>query len=109
MSGLTAIPPNTTNRKAELEIAIGFVDIDTITYTLPEGYQIEAIPNLKQLESKFGSYESKTEFKDGKMLYIRRIEIKKGIYNKQYYNEYIDFRKKISKADKMQVVLVNKT
>jgi transglutaminase-like putative cysteine protease len=104
------VPNRYRNRKLPFEIQRGFLDEDEFTVQLPEGYLIEAIPEEKLVDTDFGSYkvsfESITD--SNSILYKRRLFIKKGMYAKEKYAEYRDFRKETAKMDNAQIVLVKK-
>lgn len=88
---------------------MAYQDVDTIAYKIPEAYHIEYLPEDISIESQFGKYEASYEFADGELVYIRRMEREKGRYPKESYEEFRNFYKSISKADKTKVVFVDKT
>lgn len=104
------VPNRYRNRKLPFEIQRGFLDEDEFTIQLPEGYQIEAIPNEKLVDTDFGSY--KVSFEENtdtnSILYKRSLFVKKGIYPKEKYAAYRDFRKETANMDDAQIVLVKK-
>lgn len=73
---------------------------------IPEGYQIEYIPENIMIESTFGRYEVKVQINREKVIYIRRYENNSGIFPKKEYGNFVDFYKKMAKSDKEQMVLV---
>lgn len=104
------VPNRYRNRKLPFEIQRGFLDEDEFTVQLPEGYQIEAIPNEKVVDTDFGSYKVSFE-KDSNsnsILYKRSLFVKKGLYPKEKYAAYRDFRKETANMDDAQIVLVKK-
>jgi hypothetical protein len=103
------IPESNDDRKSDIIINIGFIDIDTVNITLPENYHPEYSPKPKNIKSVFGEYSTETKIEGNQLIYIRRFEESKGTYPKESYPELIDFYKKIVKADKTKVVLVDKT
>ncbi|MDJ1484578.1 DUF3857 domain-containing protein [Cytophagaceae bacterium YF14B1] len=108
MNASSYIPPKTENRKNEIVLRMAYQDIDTVVYQLPKGYGIEFVPETIKIESKFGTYQSSLQTKEGEITYIRSVTVNRGKYPASAYNEWVDFRKKIVKADKTQMVLVNK-
>lgn len=104
------VPDRYRNRKMSFEIQRGFLDEDEFTIELPDGYQIEAIPLAKTIDTDFGAYTVSFE-KDSELNaihYKRKLLIKKGVYAKEQYANYRDFRKQTARADNAQVVLVKK-
>jgi hypothetical protein len=60
-----------------------------------------------QLSTAYGTYASQyATLPDGTIQYIRRLELKRGRLPKTAYTGYLDFRRKISNADKVSVVLL---
>lgn len=104
------VPNRYRNRKLPFEIQRGFLDEDEFIIHLPIGYGIEAIPGEKIINTDFGSYKASfEENSDGKtIVYKRSLLLKQGLYPKEKYAAYRDFRKQTAKADNAQVVLIKK-
>jgi hypothetical protein len=101
------IPKRFRNRKLPLEIKYGYLDIDNIIINLPKNYQIDAMANGKDLESKFGTYNIKIEkLNEYQIKYTREILIKQGIYSVEDYALYRKFLKKINQLDNSKIVLI---
>ena len=104
------IPSRISNRKQELYIAEGYNDIDHLDIILPEGYNVESLPEDTIVETKFGTYSiSFKELAENKIEYNRNLLIKKGTYPSEDYKAYRSFRKKIAKLDKSKILLNLKT
>jgi transglutaminase-like putative cysteine protease len=104
------IPSRISNRKQELFIGEGYMDIDHLDIILPEGYKVESLPMDTEIESKFGSYSvSFEELAENKIEYHRNLIIRKGTYPSADYKAYRSFRKKIAKLDKSKILLKLKT
>ncbi|MBX2842524.1 MAG: DUF3857 and transglutaminase domain-containing protein [Flammeovirgaceae bacterium] len=105
------IPESLDERKTEIELNrfYDFIDQDTIVYQLPEDFHIEYNPEKIQHESQFGKYEVSISVDNNKVTYIRRMEMNRGIYPKESYEELRKFLKDVVKADKTKMVFVNKT
>ena len=74
---------------------------------LPAGFQPETLPAAVQLTTAYGTYASQyATLPDGTVQYIRRLELKRGHLPSTAYAGYLDFRRKISVADKAQIVLL---
>jgi len=105
----TNLPPRYSNRKLPFVIQRGFYDQDEYEIELPEGFALEALPENKEIETKFGVYKMSLEkINDSQIRYKRSLEIIKGDYEKEDYKAYRSFRRKVAKADKASFVL-NKT
>jgi hypothetical protein len=105
---LTYVPREIEERRLPIENRYAFSDVDIVTIEIPEGYEVESIPeeNLT-IENDFGKYTIKFEQKENKLIYTRTMERKLFFFPKERYNDYRDFLKVISKADRMKVVLVS--
>ena len=106
---VTSTPPRYTNRKLPFAIQRGFLDNDQYTIALPEGYRVEALPEAKEIKTKYGTYTASLELvNDSEIIYKRTLEMHKGHFPKEEYKAYRSFRRKIAKADKSSFVLVKK-
>jgi transglutaminase-like putative cysteine protease len=107
MSHLPALPAQVGERRADLWLPQASLHADTVRLHLPAGFRPENLPAAVQLSTPYGAYASQyTTLPDGTILYIRRLELKRGRMPKTAYAGYVDFRRKISVADKAQVVLL---
>jgi hypothetical protein len=109
LSQVKTVPNLSENRKTDFVIMTSYIDTDSVNIDLPLNYSMESMISPIKIETLFGTYEAKAEVKNGKLIYIRKMQMERGTYPPTMYKEYIDFRKKIVKADKSQVVLINKT
>ncbi len=107
LNQLTYVPREVSDRKLPIENTYAFSDVDVVTIDIPEGYEVESIPQDNLLiDNDFGKYSIKFEQKDNQLIYTRTMERKRFSYPKERYDEYRDFLKEISKADQMKIVLV---
>jgi len=73
---------------------------------LPEGYVLEFLPEVVQIDTKFGTYELRVEkLNEETLLYHRKYALKEGVYPKEDYKLYRSFRKKVAKYDNMRIEL----
>ncbi|ALD22736.1 DUF3857 domain-containing protein [Hymenobacter sp. DG25A] len=112
------VVPNLLNQSAAPEPLLGerqtdmwqsfaFVDVDTVHLRMPKGLQPETMPAPVQFTSRYGSYSAQTQaLPDGTIQYTRRLQLNRGRYPKAEYPAYLEFRRKISKADKSALVLL---
>ncbi|MBO0930510.1 DUF3857 domain-containing protein [Fibrella aquatilis] len=91
-----------------LKYTYDFEDTDTVRYTLPDGYAPEYTLAPMTLEAKFGTYQARADVQGNQLVYTRRLRMHRGRYPAEAYTEYAEFRKKIAKADKTQLVLIKK-
>ncbi|WP_310397278.1 DUF3857 domain-containing protein [Hymenobacter sp.] len=107
LSRLPALPAQVGERQAAVWLPRASLHADTVRLHLPAGFRAETLPAPVQLSTAYGAYASQfAALPDGTVQYIRRLELKRGRLPRTAYTGYVDFRRKISIADKAQVVLV---
>ena len=108
LNPLKSVPLPKPDRKVDFELAANYMDIDSITYQVPAGFSSEYLPETVKVQGKFGTYSSSVQMAGDKILYVRNLTLLQGRHPAGAFNEFVDFRKKVVKADKNQVVLVKK-
>lgn len=108
VSPITYVPQRYRSRKTPFQISRGYWDQDEIEITIPEGYQVEAKPENLVLETEFGTYKMSVKLQDNKIIYTKDILIKDGVYPKEKYSAYRDFRNEIAKAEEKKISLIVK-
>lgn len=93
------------SRELPFEIWQSFEDDYDIVFTLPKGYKIDEIPADSNISSEFGSYKISFVKDNDQVKVSRKIQLNKGIYPKEKYNDYISFRKKILNMDNSKVLI----
>jgi len=76
--------------------------------TLPEGFDIDEMPDPIDFESEFGAYRSSYEVKENKLHFTRSFRIKRSLVGPEKYNDVRGFFKKILDAEQSSVVLIRK-
>jgi len=106
----TNVPSRYRNRKLPFEIQRGYLDEDEFIIKIPKNYIVEALPETKNIETKFGNYKITAELQDkGKSIkYKRSLLVKKGVYAKDEYTIYRNFRKQIASLENLKVALIKK-
>lgn len=99
------IPNRYINRKLPVEISRGYLDEDNFVFTLPEDYEVEALPDKIFINNKFGEYMLEIKRGENTLVYIRKLFIKSGAYPSTEYNDYRDFRKQVARGDNSKIVL----
>lgn len=102
------IPPEVKVRLAPIRFSYPYRDIDTVIFSIPDGFIPESLPGEVKLETAFGKYHSRTSVNEDKITYTRLIEISSCKLPPAEYKAYRDFMASIVKADKAQVILVKK-
>lgn len=99
------VPTRYRSRKMPIDISRGYLDEDVFKVEIPEGFEIEALPENIEINNKFGEYHFEISTSDNIITYKRKLFLKKGQYPNTDYKNYRDFRKQISKADNSKIVL----
>lgn len=105
----TYVPEAVAERRSKVVRRIGFTDVDTIRYRLPEELYPEFLPEPFSIKSRFGEYEASFTVDQGNLVYIRKLKMNKGEFPPASYQELIDFYRGISKADNTRMVFMSKT
>lgn len=95
-----------TSRMNKVRTRFPFIDTDTITYILPEGFSVEAIPDPVSLEYPFASYKMQVNYSGESLVFTRHLEVERGTWPVQMFPEFVEFYQKLSKADKAMAVLI---
>ena len=104
----TYIPPKTDHRLRNIVQMVPYIDVDSVEYVLPEGFEVEFIPEPSIIVTPFGEYNSAYTRRGNTIIYSRQMKRFKGTYARERYGEFIKFYKDISSADKGQVILIKK-
>jgi transglutaminase-like putative cysteine protease len=107
LSRLPALPAQIGTRQAAVWQPSASLQADTVRLHLPVGFRTETLPAAVQFQTPYGTYASQfVTLPDGTVQYIRRLELHRLRLPATAYPGYVDFRRKVSIADKAQVVLV---
>ncbi len=98
-------PKKVRNRKTGIYYKREYCDTDSIQFTLPDGYEMESIPEKKAIESDFGNYYSEAKQDGNKVTYIRKVEYKKFDLPAERYDDLRNYKKAVVRADKAKLVL----
>ncbi len=83
-----------------------FIDLDTISISVPKNFKLEYMPENENYSYSFGSYQSEYSFDAGKIHYVRKFEISQSVIPVEKYEEYLDFLNKVIKADKAKYIFI---
>lgn len=96
------------DRLLPFEIERGYYEEDRIDILLPEGYTVSELPSEISIRSEFGEYDLSFQLKsENTVSYIRKLTLKKGMYQNDRFDEYQKFIGKIIKGDNIKI-LINK-
>ncbi len=97
--------PDSKQRTQPIHIGYGYLDTDSIRLQLPEGYVIESLPRTQNLEGKFGTFQASIAVNDREVLIVQRILMKRGVYPKEAYTEFAEFRKQVAGQYNAKIIL----
>lgn len=110
MNKNTFIPNKDDNREQKIYTGYAYTEIDSIYYTLPENHSVEAYFSPIEIRSVFGQYNATIEkLEDGRILYCRKFRKENGVFDPEQYDEYMNFHKRVVRADKKRISLKKKT
>ncbi len=108
MNRNTSVPKELTARKNDVYFSFAYCDTDSIEFEIPDGYAIEFLPEKVSLDYPFGNYTAEVTGDSGRILYVRSISHKKGIYPKETYPDVVEFYRQVVKADLCKALLKKK-
>ena len=95
----------TTHRDFKIVIRRSFAHCDTMVFNIPKGYKAVKYPASKKLETEFATYDL-SGFKQGdKMIFVRKLVLKKGVYPPSKNTAFADFFDKVNQLDGSRFVL----
>ncbi len=81
---------------------------ETVVFSLPDGFEVDELPEPIALESPFGSYKTSFEMKDGKLHFSRSYKMKRSMIPVADYDQVKRFYAKMLDAEQSAVVLIKK-
>ena len=103
---LENIPESDKDRESEIYLEYSYIELDSVIFQIPLGYDFEYIPDSVNIETIFGTFYMSVSLTDNFITYRRSLKVNKGRFPASDYSKFVDFYKAIQKADKQQVVLV---
>ena len=97
---------NEPGRKVDYFFQSAYSDQDVCEIEIPEGYQVESLPQEVTINSTLGNYFASVKLLGNKILYHRTIEKFSGRFPASIQGEVIRFFGDIYKADRARVVFV---
>jgi hypothetical protein len=104
---ITKQPPKQVRARINnIYINRGYTDEDEITYTIPAGYHLDKAPLSLSINKPFANFTSTMELKGNQLMYKRKFQLIDGIYDKDTYQDLVDFYQDVVDADNYIVTLV---
>ncbi|MGB5983594.1 MAG: DUF3857 domain-containing protein [Nonlabens sp.] len=99
-------PPSYKDRKMDIDISRGYVDIDRYSIKLKSNMKVDALPKKVEFDTDFGSYKLEVSRDSESTIKVYRyLEMKKGLYDKDRYDEYEEFRNSIVRHDNSKAAI----
>lgn len=94
------------DRRFPFEIRFGYTDELQWEMKIPAGYKISEDFEPKIYLNKFGDYMLNVKEDDqGNLIVYRKLTVKDGKYPKEEYNDYVNFKRKISSMDNSKILI----
>ena len=81
---------------------------ETVRVKLPEGFEVDEMPDSAKLEMPFGTYSATFEVKDGHLIFTRQLEVKAATIPAVLYPVVRDFFGRMRGVEVSPVVLAKK-
>jgi hypothetical protein len=81
---------------------------ETIRIKLPEGFDVDEMPDAVKLDTAFGAYSTAYEVKDGQLLFTRKLVVHHATIPVSDYVKVQGFFEKIRAAEQAPIVLAKK-
>lgn len=92
------------NRKLSVEIPFPTLNIDTLIYSIPRGYNLKKTADPITINTQYGKYEWKMNVLNSKVYIIKRFELYAGSYSTEQYPNFYSFIKSVKDKDQMNLV-----
>jgi hypothetical protein len=101
--------PRYSERKYPVEILRGKTVKQHTTFTIPEGYTIESVPEATEIENQFGSFNFKAFLEEDTIVVEQTYVLKDGEWPKEDYKLLRDFMHEVQvNSNKKAVLILNK-
>ena len=97
---------NEEERKMDIVLPSGFLDVDSVQITVPGGFTAESIPSDMNLVTPFGEYVTSCRMTGNMISYHRRFLFKGGRFPAKSYPDLVKFFEQVYKSDRARLVLV---
>ena len=96
---------NEPSRKTPIVLEGGSFS-DSIELQLPEGFAVDELPEPARVTADFGSWEASTRVQDGKLAFVRKLQLETGSIPPERHSEARDFFNRVSRSEQAPVVFV---
>ena len=102
---LKSIPAKVDKRMMPVYLGMAYLDKDSVTMKLPDGFRPETIAQGKRFSTEFGEYSTSVRLENNTLFYVRTFKRNRGTWPKEKYAGFLDFYSSIFNADKAKIVL----
>ncbi|MCP4312355.1 MAG: DUF3857 domain-containing protein [Bacteroidetes bacterium] len=102
------MPGRSRNRKYPVLIRRGYLELDSITFELPDNLDIHALPDPVLIETPYGKYETSVQANGKELTYYRYLILNDGTWPSGQFRDLYKFFRQVSSADKRKALLVRK-
>ena len=99
------VPRALQQRMQPVNIDYGYVDVDTMEVTIPEGYVIEALPSQVNEVAPMGELSQTFKADGNTITIVTRYLMRGGRYPASEYNTLRNFKSAVKKAYDQRIVL----
>jgi hypothetical protein len=96
-------------RNLPLQFPYPVNNVDSLTYSVPEGSYVKSVPEPVDLSSAFGKYEARITLKENKIYVFKKFELFPATYPIEKYKDFYKYINMVKEADKITLILVKKT
>ena len=93
-------------RENDIVYSYAFIDSDTVSISLPDGYKVESMPPPLSITNQFGKYNISYTVDGAKIKMTRTYERNSGRFPASDYKEFVAFTNAIYNADNARMVFV---
>ncbi len=106
--GLSNVPVKTKDRKYDLVVNSNRTHHDSLVFTIPEEYRVEALPREMDINSKYGRIKVTYSLEGNKFTYSKVFTLTRQRLPASDFNGFVDFLMEANRADNQSLVLVSK-
>ena len=102
------VPRALQQRVQPVSINYGYVDVDTLVLTIPEGYEVETLPQSASEVTPLGELSQTFEAADNTVTVVTRHQMRDGRYPATDYATLRNFKTAVKRAYDQRIVLRRK-
>lgn len=101
------VPKRVRSRKNKVVVKRGYLDEDEFKINFPKNIKVEKLLTDVELKTNFGEYYLKMKrLSETQIEYKRKLIIYPGVFPKESYKDFREFRKNIARIDNSKIILI---